>query len=152
MVLFCLLFVLRKLAPASPRCVGGEGQGLIQLQPDTGRTQPAGGGGGWLTEGSDLQVPRALSALRMALLLLSTQVLPSIFSPQKQSPHQPSEGAAPVGMWAWGSLTCSVPKSLPAAAPPQPSCKNNSPYPKPGYCGQWRLNVQRKEQGWGLRP
>lgn len=41
---------------------------------------------------------------------------------------------------------------FPAAAPPQPSCKNNSPYPKSCYCSPERsLSVQRKEWGRSLQ-
>lgn len=50
------------------------------------------------------------------------------------------------------SQTVSTQDAFPAAAaPPQPSCKNNSPYPKPCDCSpEWSLSVQWKEWRWGL--
>lgn len=54
--------------------------------------------------------------------------------PGKPSHYSEDTALALVGMWVRGFLRQPVPKTPSHAAPPQPSCKNNIPYPTPCYC------------------
>lgn len=102
--LFCLLFVSRTLALASPRCVWGLPAEAPPAAVRLGEKQCA--GGGRLAEDSGLQAPQALSALWTG----SSAVFAA-----HQPCHQP-EGADPVGMWARGFLR------RPVTKPPSRCC------------------------------
>lgn len=151
--MFCLLFVLRKLASASPRCAGvGRGRGSVQLQLDTGKKHSElGWGEGWLREG--LGSAQVLTPLA-GLLLCLPPTLQSCrgASPQAERTDKP-EGAGPglVGIRARGFLRQLVPLSPSHCRSAPAQLQKQHPIPQ-ALLLQPRVEPPCAEEGVGMGP